>query len=161
LSKPYIKELIRVIIMKLLFVCTGNTCRSPMAECIMKAKNTGWDIESAGISADDGHMASENAIRVMEEKGLDLTKFRSKMLTREAASEADLIITMTRSHADAILLSSADYADKVSTIYKFAHGEQKDVTDPYGGDFHVYKKCADELTRLIDEIALKLGKEDK
>ena len=138
---------------KILFVCTGNTCRSAMAAAIFNdiAIKEKLDvlIESAGLAAVDGEKASENALKAMAEVGIDLSYHRSKRLTPELIDIADIILTMTASHKKYLL----PYADgKVFTLKEYV-GEEGDVTDPYGGDIGVYRATASELNKLLTKLA--------
>ena len=98
--------------MQILFVCTGNTCRSSMAEALFKDmikkhypdKLKDIKVMSAGVAARDGDKASPNAIRAMEELGIDLAFHSATQLTAELISEADLILTMTQRHRDMVLI---------------------------------------------------------
>lgn len=141
---------------KILFVCTGNTCRSAMAAAIFNdiavKENLDVLIDSAGIAADSGENASENAVKAMAEAGIDLSYHRSKRLTPELIEMADIILTMTVSHKDFLLR----YAyGKVFTLKEYV-GEEGDVLDPYRGDIEVYRATANELTGLLKKLAEEL-----
>ena len=137
--------------MRILFVCTGNTCRSPMAEGIFNSLSEG--AFSRGIYAEGGR-ASENALSVMDKMGIDITGHISTQLTCDDVNEADLVLAMTKVHKAAILSVMPEAKDKVFTLGEYAGGG--DISDPYGGDEAVYEKCARELYDYIERIVEKL-----
>ncbi len=137
--------------MKILFVCTGNTCRSPMAEAIFNTISEG--AFSRGFSG-NGFPATENAVKVMAEMGIDISKHVSKMLTLDDLSDADLVLTMTKAHKNLLTDIAPAEKDKIFTIGEYAGGE--DIADPYGGDIEVYRRCAEMLKEEIEKIAEKL-----
>lgn len=155
--------------LRILIVCTGNTCRSPMAEALLSAKvqAAGLDdkikILSAGLAAFGESAASLHAREAMARRGLDLGGHRSRQLSPEFLKAADVVLTMTAAHKRAVA-SMAPAAAKVFTLAEYA-GEDGDVLDPFGGDAAIYESCAVELERLLgkiwDKIAAEAGKCDK
>lgn len=149
-----------------LFVCTGNTCRSPMAEVIFRRLlagrlncsdddlvDHGYVIASAGIAAPVGAPASREAVELLAEEGIDLRNHESQPLTERLLNQADHVYTLTRGHRQAILAERPDLAGRVELL----GGDEGDVSDPIGGSREVYQDCKREierhLRRIVDEIA--------
>lgn len=146
-----------MLLQRILFVCTGNTCRSPMAEAILKNKNiTGLEVRSAGIYAANGYEASDHVKKVLDDNDIP-HQHQSSMLTKTEVDWADLILTMTSSHKFAILQQYPHADVKLYTLKEFT-GEpfNHDVVDPFGGNLTIYQKTYRELERLIDQAVEKL-----
>lgn len=143
--------------MKILIVCTGNTCRSPMTEGIFNELKKDLDIQvlSAGISAYEGSPMSENAIKSM--KGIhDISHYRAKMVNADLVEEADLILTMTKMHRDILITSYKGIEDKTYLLNDYAFGVENDIEDPFGGSLEVYDRARNEIYRAVKNIINKI-----
>lgn len=112
--------------MKILFVCTGNTCRSPMAEALFKNKTDTYQVESAGIYAGKGERANKHTIEVLEEKGISLSH-QSQAVTRRKLHWADLVLTMTTSHKQSLILQYPNGQEKYFTLKEYVDDDEKEV----------------------------------
>ncbi|MEG1980660.1 MAG: hypothetical protein RR060_08015 [Victivallaceae bacterium] len=144
--------------MKIIFVCTGNTCRSPMAEAYFRArcKNESFFdqllISSAGLAASAGAPASEYAVKVMDEQGVGLTDFRSTQF-KSYHMDYDLIVPMCDSHRQLIINYFPEAAEKTRLLMSFApFPGADDVTDPFGGSLAVYRSCFRQMKRGLDGL---------
>jgi tRNA threonylcarbamoyl adenosine modification protein (Sua5/YciO/YrdC/YwlC family) len=148
---------------KLIFVCTGNTCRSPMAEGLMRkmlGANSGWEISSAGICAADGAPVSRNAAAVLQEKGIDISAHRARHLSSEMIEEADLLIAMTQGHCNAIRTIAPEIDGKVFLLKSFGVAQcAADIADPVGADLAVYRRVRDEIDAALPDLVLFLMEE--
>ena len=141
--------------MTILFVCSGNTCRSPMAMALFRLKGTEVQAESAGIFAVDGQPASIEAIKACELLGADLSEHRSRRITPEIIRDSDIIATMTLSHKIQLLLAGCP-EEKVFTLSELT-GIPGDISDPFGQSQEIYNKTAQELLKHVDILAQNLG----
>jgi protein-tyrosine-phosphatase len=139
----------------ILFVCTGNTCRSPLAEALAREelRRRGWshvEIRSAGVAARDGDFASEHALEVARQRGLPLGEHHSRAVSPELVDWADLVLGMSASHL--VPVERLGGADKVSLLGDFASGQPGSgisVPDPFGGDVGIYLETAEVLDQMV------------
>lgn len=143
--------------MNILFVCTGNTCRSPIAEAILKSKQVeNINVRSAGIYAMPYAEMSAHAKQVLDEANI-LHQHQATQLSSTEIEWADLILTMTTSHRDHILVTFPSQEQKVFTLKEYiSNSELPDVVDPYGGDKMIYEQTFQELKGLIDRLVRKI-----
>lgn len=140
---------------KILFVCTGNTCRSPMAELLLRSKIKKnkikwWDVASCGIHAETGSPISPNGKTVMDEIGISSEKFTSKQLTQKKISTSTLVVCMTSTQKQML-----EDCGNVKCMSDFCGYE---IPDPYGCGVEVYRKTRDMLSKACDAIIEKFIK---
>lgn len=145
---------------KIGIVCTGNTCRSPMGEELMRnalieelqpidgrLENVNCEVVSFGTATADGLPASENSLVVMAAMGYDVSGHKSTLANFENLADCDVIYTMTNSHKEHIVSMMPEIADRISTLCPDGHN----ISDPYGGSVEIYTKCADEIKTCIEK----------
>lgn len=145
----------------LLFVCSGNTCRSPMAEAIARGllRERGWthvDVSSAGTGAVPGAAASPEAVEVAREHGLELDAHTSRPLTSELVRWADLVLVMGASHMSAV--RELGGGEKVSLVTEFIDGAGygQPIADPFGGDHEDYREAFVQLDAAVTGLLNRL-----
>jgi glycine hydroxymethyltransferase len=141
-----------------LFVCTGNVCRSPMAEGIFRRAVHGrgeFRVMSAGLGAMNGQPPSQYAVQAVRELGIDISNQCSRMLTADMVQQADYVFGMTHSHVDTVLLLYPQAAEKTFLLREFDETLdtfEKDISDPIGGSYQVYVNCRDQIEQGIASL---------
>lgn len=152
------------MIRRVLFVCSGNTCRSPMAATLLRqlwAKaNPGWELEvtSAGTSTAAGLPATSHAVTTMKQRGLDLNTHRSQAVALDLLKRSDLVLTMTEHHKAQVRALWPGISDRLFTVGEYA-GIKQDVPDPFGGPLTEYERTAATLERLLQAVAERIQRE--
>lgn len=148
---------------KILFVCTGNTCRSPMAAALFNAVKppkdrrpaVTWHAESAGLAALAGAPPTAEAVEVLRELGLDHTDHRARSIDPALLAAADLVVTMTEAQRDHLRRLAPDAAEHIRSLAE-ASGLPGDVDDPFGGDVDRYRETRKQLSSRIIALWDKL-----
>ena len=144
--------------MDIICVCTGNTCRSPMAAALLERalarEGLRLNVRSAGLIAREGEPASDQAIRAMAERGIDIAGHRAHTIDENDVRDA-LCVCMTRNHAIAL---NTRFPGARTVLFTELAGLSGDIPDPYGGDRTVYAACAEALDSLARRVAALLAK---
>ena len=146
--------------LKVMFICTGNTCRSAMAEAILKKKAQVWnkniDVFSSGLYAQNGDGPTSAAIEVMEEMGYDMSGHYARNIRNSNILDMDVILCATNSQKVQTIMMYPELKEKIYTIKEYAFGENGDISDPWGHNKNTYEICAKELEKCIDKMENKL-----
>lgn len=138
----------------IIFICTGNTCRSPMAEGLFRAhdgeRQTGLSASSAGLFTADGMPASANAIAAARELNADITGHRSRSLTADMVRNAKYLVCMTGAHYDTLREKFPEAKEKIFTLLP------EDVSDPFGASLEVYRFAAAQIDKGVQSIIERL-----
>ena len=150
---------------KILFVCTGNSCRSPMAEYLLRMRlgpnAAKWEISSAGTNTFPGMRASQEAVTALSELGVDLRPHRTHLLTYADLADTELVVVMTQWHKDDLLRRFPTMKDKVFLIHSFGSANRDaDVSDPIGATLAVYRRVRDEIDAALADLILYLHQKE-
>lgn len=152
------------LLKSVLFVCTGNTCRSPMAEGLLRdmlekkgSLEGDFKVKSAGVFASEGDSVSTEALEAMREKGIDISNHRAQRLTPSMLREADIVLAMTKNHRDAILSIDPLASDKTYTLAEYGARYDKsiknvEIIDPYGQPIEAYRQSAKDIEAILRSI---------
>lgn len=147
--------------MKIMFICTGNICRSAMAHGLLEKMKEDKDIQvySCGIYAEDGDEPTYNAIEAMKEYEVDLKSHKATNIRNSNTKEMDLILCMTKSHKMSVIQMYPELKDKVYMLKEYTEYKTEegiDIKDPWGYDIEVYRFCAAEIYECIKIVLEKV-----
>ncbi len=153
---------------KIVFVCTGNTCRSPLAEALCLQKLDGRadiEVSSAGVSASGGSPASAESVSLAKKYGGSLAEFRSTAVDRKLLEQATHVFAMTRAHLGILESRFPDYADKNYLVCEFTDieglGFGSDIPDPIGMGKAAYEEVADRLNKALPDVIAYIDQTSK
>lgn len=149
--------------MKIMFICTGNICRSAMADWLLKKKLeqnniTNIGVYSSGIYAIDGDVSPYEAIEVMEEYGVELKKHRATNIRRSNIKDMDIILCMTISHKRDLIYMYPELKEKIYTLKEYVKDDKNgiEIKDPWGYDLVTYRFCVAEIDACLDKLILTI-----
>lgn len=156
-----------MVLLKMLFVCTGNTCRSPIAEFLTKSifmrQNLSADINSAGTMVLEGEPMSSGAITALTNLHLlgsglerEISRHRSKPVNLKMVYDSDFIFAMTYEHKTFLLNNFGDQKDRIFILGDFVCGKRCDIADPFGKDVRIYRRCVLEIYELLILMVKKI-----
>jgi protein-tyrosine-phosphatase len=150
------------MVKSILFVCTGNLCRSPMAEGIMKKELENYPsrelkVSSAGVLTVDGRLASGPAILVMSEMGIDIMGHHSTRITEKLIRDSDLIVVMETMHREVLLSMAPELNERIKILGDYLPGSNnnRDIDDPYGLGLAEYRQCARQIHACVKNLIQK------
>lgn len=139
--------------MNILFVCTANTCRSPIAhgifEKMLSKKNLPYKTSSAGIFTHPNQEITKQAQKQLEKRGIDFNSRKSVQITKDLIQKYDLIFSMTNNQRRILVQNFPEAADKIHLLGDYTN-RGDDVIDPYGQSYHIYNKCASNIEDMLD-----------
>jgi len=143
---------------QILFLCTGNICRSPMAEYLLRdrlGRGSKWNVVSAGLSAGRGMPASRSAVQALQERGIEMKSHLSQPVSRELVDASTLIVVMTASHLVQLQAIYPSVSEKVFLLKSFdPKARNRDVEDPIGASLEIYRGIRDEIEEALPELIL-------
>lgn len=146
--------------MKIMFVCTGNICRSAMADAFTRKKEKNIQVFSAGTDAEDGARCPHNTIEAMMEYDIDMRQHRATNIMSSKVKEMNLILCATTNHKRRIISIFPELSERTYTMKEYVgmdnNGTDMNVSDPWGYDLFTYRKCATEIDKLTDKIIEKI-----
>lgn len=153
--------------MKIMFICTGNTCRSAMADGlakkVIKDKNLNIEVYSAGIFAMAGEHASYNSVAIMKEYDVDIALHKATSIEESNIENMDLILCATKTHKAELIARYNNLKEKIFTMKEYAgldnNGTDMDIKDPWGYSIDTFRICAAEISLCIDKIIERIIKE--
>lgn len=141
---------------KILFVCTGNTCRSPLAEGMARAMFGDLvQVSSAGIEAWDGDNVSAHVVEILKEQNIDLSQHRARRINDELMTKVDWIIPMTQAQEEGLKRRFPQYIHKIRRLGNWGEGK-RDIQDPWMGSLEVYRQTAQEISELLSMLKKQL-----
>ena len=142
---------------RLVFVCTGNTCRSPMAEALARPLlPDGWEVLSAGLHAAVGHPPTPEAVQAVAECDADISGHRVRSMTDALAFSATLLVGMTKDHAAELRMRFPFAAAKVRMLGDYGPASVRDISDPFGGTLADYRSCIRAIRACLPGLCARL-----